>query len=173
VGFLVPIVVILGIGAAPTVLRMVMDAPPAESTGMMLSSAVAAGFVVASAIMFYRPLYSEMAPRMTTSQWTLTILGVGIIRPLVWVIGGAMIGGAVWRFLRTASPSSVTILAVIAAGIPLGFSVFSLVAQPAGHWVEIVIGLVFAILAVFFYHRLLPTAIQNDNSLASEKSSAN
>lgn len=165
VGFLVPIVIILGIGAAPAALRMVLNHHPAESTGMVLSATVATGFVIASAVMYYRPLYSEMAPRMSTSQWTLTILGLGVIRPLVWVFGGAMIGAVVWRFLRTASPASVTVPAAIAAIIPLGFAVLSLAAGPAGHWVETLVGLGFAVAAVYFYRRFLTTALRNDASL--------
>jgi hypothetical protein len=140
---------------------------------MILSATVAAGFVIASAVMFYRPLYDEMAPRMSTSQWTLTVLGLGVIRPLVWVFGGAMIGAVVWRFLRTASPASVTVPAVIAAAIPLGFAVLSLAAGPAGHWVETLVGLAFAAAAVYVYPRFLATAIRNDASLAGAKSPSN
>jgi hypothetical protein len=173
VGLLLPIVAILGIGAAPAALRMVINHAPAESTGMLLSATVAAGFVIASAVMFYRPLYSEMAPRMSTSQWTLTVLGLGVIRPLVWVFGGAMIGAVVWRFLRTASPASVTVPAVIAAAIPLGFAVLSLAAAPAGHWVETLVGIAFSAAAVYFYHRFLATATRNDASMSAGKSATN
>lgn len=165
VGVLIPVVVVLAISAVPIGWRMVTTMAPRESRGMMLSGAVAAGYVIASAIMFYRPLFTEMAPRMTTSQWTLTIFGLGVIRPMVWIFGGAMIGAVVWRFLRTASPASVTIPAVIAAVVPFGFSILSLAAGPAGHWAETVVGLAFAVAASFLYHRFLPTAIRHDAAL--------
>lgn len=168
VGLLLPIVVVLGIGAAPGALRIVLDSPPRESTGLLLSGAVAAGYVAASAIVFYQPLFNEMAPRMTTSQWTLTIFGLAVIRPLVWVLSGAMIGGVVWRYLRTASPASITIPAVIAISIPLGFSVISLAAGSSGYWAETIIGFGFALMAVFFYHRFMLAAIRNDAALATE-----
>ena len=168
VGVLLPIVIILGIGAIPAALRMVLNSAPLESTGMLLSGALAAGYVVASGIMFYRPLYAELAPQMTTSQWTLTIFGLAVIRPVVWVFAGAMIGAMVWRYVRTASPASVMIPAIIAVSIPLGFTLISLAVSPAGYWLETILGMIFAIVAVFFYYRFLPVALKNDAELGSE-----
>lgn len=168
VGLLLPIVIILGVGAIPAALRMVLNSAPRETTGMLLSGALAAGYVVASAIMFYRPLYAELAPQMTTSQWTLTIFGIAVIRPLVWVLAGAMTGAMVWRYVRTASPASILIPAIIAVSIPLGFSLVSLAASPAGYWLETILGVLFAGSAIFFYDRFLPVAIKNDAVLGSE-----
>lgn len=166
-GLLLPVVVILGIGAIPAALRMVVNPAPRESTGMLLSGAVAAGYVVASGIMFYRPLYSELAPRMTTSQWTLTIFGLAVIRPLVWIFSGAMIGAVVWRYLRTSWLASIVVPAAIAVAIPVGFSLLSLGASSGGYWLETIVGLIFALVAVFFYHRFLPVALKHDAGVGS------
>lgn len=167
-GLLIPVVLVLVIGAIPVALRMVMNLPPKESSGMMLSGATAAGYVAASSIIFYSPLYDQLMPRMTTSQWTLTIFGLAVIRPLVWVFGGAMIGTVVWRYLRTASPASIMMPGIIAGVLVIGFSILSLAAGPAGHWVETVVGLIFAVAAVFFYHRFLKTAIRNDDAIKTK-----
>ena len=164
VGLLIPVVLLLAVGAIPVALKMAMNMNPKESSGMMLSGAIAAGYVVASGIIFYGPLYEEMVPLMSTSQWTLTIFGLAVIRPIVWIFGGAMFGAVVWRYLRTASPASIMMPAIIASVIVLGFGILSLAAGPAGHWMEAAIGVIFMIVTIFFYHRFLATAIRNDET---------
>ena len=164
VGLLIPVVVILAICAIPVALKMALNMPPKESTGMILSGAVAAGYVIASGIVFYSPLYDQLMPRMSTSQWTLTIFGLAVVRPIVWILGGSMLGAIVWRYLRTASPASIMLPAVIAGVLVIGYSILSLASSPAGHWAETVVGILFAVAAIFFYHRFMETAIRNDDA---------
>ena len=163
-GILLPLVVILVIGAAPAALRMTLALRPNERTGMMLSAAVAAGFAIGSVVVFYWPLLSELPPIMSTSQWTLTILGVAIIRPLVWVYSGAILGAVVWRYLRDASLPGIAVPVAIAIGLPLVFSIASLAAAPAGLWVSSLLGLLFATAAVYLHTRFLATALSSDDA---------
>src|SRR5690606_5456359 len=139
-GLLLPLVVILAIGAAPAALRMALAMPPKESNGMMLSAGVAAGYMIGSVIVFYWPLYTELSPIMTTSEWTLTILGVTVVHHLVWVYSGAILGAVVWRYLRDATLAAIAMPAGIAIGLPLAFSLVSLAVSPAGLWAAIVVG---------------------------------
>lgn len=166
-GIFLPIVVILAIAAGPGALRMALAMPPRESTGMMLTASAAAGYTVGSAIVFYWPLFTEMPPIMPTSQWTLTILGVAVIRPLVWVYSGAIIGAVVWRYLRNASLPGVAIPAAIAIGLPLAFSITTLAIAPIGLWASVIVGLIFACAAVYLHIRFLRTAIDNDGSMGT------
>lgn len=165
-GILLPLVVLLAIAAAPAALRMALSLPPRESTGMILTAGAAAGYVVGSSAVFYWPMFTEMAPVMSTSQWTLTILGVAVIRPLVWVYSGAMLGAVVWRYLRNASLPGIAVPASIAIGLPLIFSIVSLVVASTGLWISTVIGLIFSAAAVYLHARFLNTAFSNDKSLA-------
>lgn len=160
-GILLPAVTILVIAGFPYALRIATGIQPKESTGMLLSAATAAGYVFASASVFFRPLASETAPMLSTSEWTLTIIGLSIIRPLVWIFGGAMIGAVVWRFIKTADLGSVLIPGSIAIALPMLFTVFTLSAEPTGLWSETILGLLFAGGAWFLYRRFLSIALRN------------
>lgn len=162
-GILLPLVVILVVGTAPGGLRMALTMPALEQTGMILSAAVAAGAMIGSAAVFYWPLFDEIAPIMSTSEWTLTILGVAIIRPLVWVSSAAMLGAVVWRYFQTASLPSIAAPASIAIGLPFGYSLVSLATGPTGLWTSIVAGIAFATVAIYFLLRFQQAAIQNDD----------
>ena len=57
--------------------------------------------------------------------------------------------------------------AAIAGAIPLGFSLGSLAVAPVGYWPETILGLIFATLTVFLYHRFLPIALRNDATISA------
>ncbi len=154
-GILLPLIMILVIGAAPAALRMVLTMPSREETGGMLSASVAAGYMIGSATVFYWPLFSEIPPIMSTSQWTLTILGIAVVRPMVWILSGAMIGAVVWRYLRDASLPGVASPAALAIGLPFGYSLLSLAVGPTGLWTSMIVGIAFAGAAGFFHTKFL------------------
>lgn len=159
-GLLLPLAMILVISAAPAALRMALDMPAQESTGTILTASVAAGYVISSAIVHYWSLYAELPPVMPTSKWTLTILGIAVIRPLVWVFFGALIGAFVWRYMRTSSLSQVAVPGTIAVALPLVFSLASLAVAPTGLWIATLVGIAFAAAAVFLHSYLLPGVLE-------------
>lgn len=162
-GFLLPMVMVLTIGAAPAALRMALALSPRETTGMLLSAGTAVGYVIGSATVFYWPLHAEMAPVMSTSEWTLTILGMAALRPLVWVSFGAILGAVVWRYLRDASPGGIAVPAAMAISLPLGYSLASLAIAPFGLWGSVTIGVVFAAAGVYLQSHFLKSALRNDS----------
>ncbi len=162
VGLLLPLILLLVIGGVPAGLRMALSMNPRESAGMMLSAGVAAGYLIGSAAVFYQPLGSEIPPIMSTSQWTLTIVGIAVFRPLIWVASGAMLGAVVWRYLATASLPGVAVPGAIAAGIPLLYTLFSLASAPAGLWTATLLSVVFAVASMFMLGRFIETARKND-----------
>lgn len=155
VGVLLPIVVVVAITAVTFVARVALSLNTRERTGMFLAAAAASGFVVASAIIFYQPLSQHPAPHISTSQWTLAILGISVIRPLVLILSGAMLGAVAFRYLRTMDPGTVIMPAIVAIAIPIGFGLVSMAAQSAGAWAEFLVGVVFAIVASWVYQRFL------------------
>ena len=154
-GLLLPLVMILTIGSAPAALRMALGMPPRESSGMFLSASVAAGYIVGAALAFYFPLYSQLGPIMSTSEWTLTILGIAVIRPVIWVYSGAMVGTVVWRYLQRDSLPEITIPAFIAVGFPVAFSLASLAIAPVGLWAAVTLGILFAVVSVLLQMRVV------------------
>lgn len=161
-GLVLPILTIAIIGALPYGLRLSTNMPARESSGVLLSAAVAAGYVIASAIVFFRPLFTESAPALGTSEWTLTIIGLAVVRPLVWIFGGAIIGAVVWRYIRTASLGAVMIPGIIAIALPLLFSLFTLGVESVSLWLEVVLGLIFAGAGWYLYRRYLLAAMKQN-----------
>lgn len=161
-GLLLPLIAILAIASAPAALRMALAMPPRESTGSLLSAGVGSGYAIGSAAVFYWPLFTESPPVMSTSQWTLTILGVALLRPLIWGFSGAMVGAVVWRYLRHASLPGVAVPAAMVLGILLISTLLLLATAPAGLWATTLVGLIFAAIAVWLHARFLDTAVRND-----------
>lgn len=162
-GILFPLIMIIVIGSAPAALRMALAMPPHEATGMMLSAAVASGYMIGAAIVFYRPLYYEIPPIMSTSEWTLTIAGIAVIHPIVWVYSSAVLGAVVWRNLGDSSVSGVAVPASIAVCLPLAFAVAGLALGPRGLWMSTVFGIVLAGFAVWLHARFLNTAVLREH----------
>lgn len=160
-GILLPLVMILAIGALPAALRMAVTMPPRESTGMMLSASVAAGYMIGSAIAFYFALYSEIPPIMSTSEWTLTVLGVAVVRPVVWVYSGAFIGAVVWRYLRNDSLPGIALPALTAIAVPVAYTIASLAVASTGLWPAVAVGIILAATAVVLYTRVLHVAVNH------------
>lgn len=159
-GLILPILTIAAIGALPYGLRLSTNMPPRESSGVLLSAAVAAGYVFASAVAFFRPLFTESAPTLGTSEWTLTIIGLAVIRPLVWIFAGAIIGAVVWRYMRTADLGAVMVPGIIAIALPLLFSLFTLGVASVSLWLEVLLGLIFAAAGWYLYRRYLLAAMK-------------
>lgn len=166
-GLLLPLIVILVIASAPGALRMALAMPPRENTGMMLSAGVAAGTVIGSAIVYYFPLYSQLPPLMSTSEWTLTIIGIAVVHPVIWVYSGAITGAVVWRYLRNASLPEIALPAAVAIALPLVFSILSLAIAPTGLWTATLAEAALAVSAVFLHTQFLRTLVNTsvaDNS---------
>lgn len=172
VGLLLPLVLLLVIGGVPAALRMALSMNPRESSGMMLSAAVTAGYLIGSAAVFYQPLGSEIPPMMSTSHWTLTIVGIAVFRPLIWVASGAMLGAVVWRYLANASLPGVAVPGAIAAGIPVLYTLLSVASAPAGLWTATLVSLVFAAAAMFLLGRFIETARTHDLKATSNTPTA-
>ncbi|MCA9835059.1 MAG: hypothetical protein KC435_13985 [Thermomicrobiales bacterium] len=162
-GILIPVLLIATIAGLPYGFRILIGLPPKEISGALLSAAVAAGYAIAAASTFYRPLAENGSPSISTRDWTLTIIGLGVIHPMVWIFSGAMIGAVVWRYIRTAEIGSIIIPGTIAVALPLLFTLLSIAVAGSGLWAEVILGVIFAGAAWYLYRRTLAIALKNTN----------
>lgn len=162
-GILIPVLLIATIAGLPYGFRLLIGLPPKEISGALLSASVAAGYTIASAITFYRPLAENGSPAINTRDWTLTVIGLSVIHPMVWIFSGAMIGIVVWRYIRTAEIGSIIVPGTIAAAVPLLFTLFSIGVAGSGLWAEVILGIIFAGGAWYLYRRALAVALKNTN----------
>jgi hypothetical protein len=137
--------------------------------GMILAGASAAGFSIGSSIVFWWPMIADPGPQTNVSDWTLTIIGTGLLRPVVITICGAMIGAGVWRYMLKPSTSVILLPAIGSVGGYLLLTFGSIQLQPSGNWPEFIWTLLIAIAVFALYRRVLDQAVATDRkALGSE-----
>ncbi len=80
--------------------------------GMTLGGLAAAGFATVSTFVYYWPSVFDDLPDRPVSQWTALLAGTVVIRPVVLILAGSLLGIAAWQYL-----ASRDVRAVLIAGI--------------------------------------------------------
>jgi hypothetical protein len=138
--------------------------------GMILAGTSAAGLAIGTSSTFWWPMTSGDGPLMDVSEWTLTVAGQVLLRPLVITLSGALIGAGVWRYMLHPQ-GSVALILPAASGV-LGIMVLalgSLATQPAGIWPEFLFTLVLAVVVFAVYRRTLDSATEADTAAMGER----
>ena len=161
-GLLLPLAAIAAIVGIPLALRQAMTLRNEIMDGLTLGGAVAGGISLGSAMVFAAPMLAGGGPESDASTWTLTTIGLTILRPLVWTLGGAMLGAAAWRYMRTQSIGGIIVPVAGAVGALLLSTLVALQLASAGLWPEVLWGLVVAIAVVVLYRMTLRAAIAED-----------
>ncbi len=162
VGLVIPAVAIAGVAAIPIALRRWPQFRNEVMDGVILTGASAAGFAIGASVIYWWPMIAEPGPQTNVSDWSLSIIGVSLLRPALITFCGAMIGAGVWRYMVTPSAS---VIVLPAAGGVLGYLLLtfgSIQLQAAGNWPEFLwAGVLLA--AVFpLFRRVLDGAIVTD-----------
>lgn len=161
-GLLLPLIAIAAIVGIPIAMRQSVSLRNEIMDGLTLAGAVAAGVSLGGAMVFAAPMLAGGGPASDAATWTLTTIGLTILRPVIWTLGGAMLGAAAWRYLRTQRIGGIVIpLAGAVAGLLL-FSFVAIQLAPAGLWAEVLWGVVVAAAIVVLYRMTLRGAIAED-----------
>jgi hypothetical protein len=161
-GLAIPAVAIIGIAGIPIALRRWPQFRNEVMDGMILTGATAAGFTIGAALVYWWPMIADAGPQTNVSDWTLSIIGVSIVRAVVITLCGAMIGAGVWRYMI--QPSSMFSALPAVAGV-LGYLLLtagSIQLQPQGNWPEFLWSLLVAAAVVVLYRRTLDQAVATD-----------
>ncbi len=172
VGLLIPAAIIAGLSAAPLLLRRWPQFANEVMDGMILSGTSGAGLAVGLAATFWWPMALGNAPLMNVRDWTLTIIGQAVLRPVVVTLAGTLIGAGVWRYMLDPK-ASIMVLAPAAGGVlcMLVLWLGSLAVQSEGIWPEFLLTLALAILAFVAYRRTLDLAIAADRATLGDSGS--
>jgi hypothetical protein len=161
-GLLLPAAAIVGIGAVPVVLRRWPQFRNEVMDGMIMAGASAAGLSIGLSIVTWLPMVDGDGPQTSVSDWTLMIVGISIVRPIVFTLCGAMIGAGVWRYMMRTS-SSLTIYPAVAGVVGIFLLVIgSLQLQSNGIWSEFLWTVLVAIATFVLYRRVLDQAVATD-----------
>ncbi len=163
-GILLPLAGLAGIVAAPIALRRFNRYRNEVMDGTILAGAGGAGFAIGSAIVFWAPIFDHRGPSIDVSDWTLTVIGMAILRPIVITLAGAMLGAGVWRYMKTPQRRVLILPAAGSIGGMILLYLGSLWIQPSGGglWPEVLwLGLI-AVAVFILYKLVLTSAITED-----------
>lgn len=162
VGVLVPTVALATIVASPLLARRFTPLGNEVMDGLTVAAAMGAGYAIGTAAVFVAPMFGQQGPPISPSAWTLTTIGLTIVRPVIWTLAAAMIGAGAWRYLFTGKLA--TALAPVGLGVaaPLLHALLSIQLAAIGLWAELVVGLAFAVVVAVLYRRTLADAIVED-----------
>lgn len=167
-GLLLPLLGLGAIAAVPIAMRRWPQFRNEVMDGVILCGTSAAGFAVGTAIVFWAPMISDEGPQTSVADWTLTTLGVVLLRPIVITLAGAMLGAGIWKYMLTSSVNALILPALASIGGILLLTFGSLQLQPSGLWPEVVWTLLIAIASFVVYRLVLDSAISSDRKVIDE-----
>jgi hypothetical protein len=170
-GIILPLMTIAAVVGVPTAMRQSMSLRNEVMDGLTLAGAVAAGFTLGTAMVFAAPMLTNGGPASDASGWTLTTIGVTIIRPLIWTLSGAMLGAGVWRYMLKSTLPSMLLPAIGGVGAPLLHTFVSIQLASTGLWPEVLWGIVVVVVVALLYRRVLATAIAQDRRVLGNDNS--
>lgn len=167
-GLLLPLLGLGAIAAVPIAMRRWPQFRNEVMDGVILCGTSAAGFAIGTAIVFWAPMVSDEGPQTSVADWTLTTLGVVLLRPIVITLAGAMLGAGIWKYMLTSSVNALILPALASIGGVLLLTFGSLQLQPSGLWPEVVWTLLIAIASFVVYRLVLDLAISSDRKVIDE-----
>ena len=150
-GILIPVLTGAAVLGGTIVLRRWPVFRNEITDGMTLGALAAGGFGTVSAFVYFWPSAFEDLPDRPVSQWTALLAGIVVIRPVVLILTGSLLGIAAWQYASSRDIRSMQVVGLAGVfgwlALPLG----SLLLAPSGAvsefiWyavVLIVVGVVF------------------------------
>lgn len=123
--------------------------------GMTLGALAAGSFATVSAFVYFWPSAFEDLPDRPVSQWTALLAGIVVIRPVVLILAGSLLGIAAWQYASSRDVRSVLVVGIAGVfgwlALPLG----SLLLTQSGAVPEFIwYAVVLIIVGVLFRHAL-------------------
>ncbi|MGH2534904.1 MAG: zinc ribbon domain-containing protein [Thermomicrobiales bacterium] len=124
--------------------------------GVTLAAAAGFGYAAATAIVYYWPVITDgNNPRIPLEDWTATLIGLTVVRPLLFGAFAALVGAGMWYYAMVLRPSELTLPVALGVGGIMLFSVGDLLVQPAGARWELLWGTVLLFALLFISFRLV------------------
>ena len=164
-GLVIPILTGAAVLAGPILLRRWPVFRNELSDGMTLGALAAAGFATLSSFVFFWPSVFDDLPDRPVEEWTAILAGTVVLRPVVLILAGSLLGIAAWQYAATRDLRPVILAG--AAGVfgwlalPLG----SLVLTQSGAVAEFVWYLVAAVVVGFLFRVVLNPTLERDRAV--------
>lgn len=152
-GVVIPAIVVIACAIAPVFMRRWPVLRNEIMDGVTLGAATGSGYAAATAVVHYWPaIVHGQNPGGDVSDWTATIVGLIVLRPLIYGAFAAVLCASIWQYAIDQRASSLTRGVVAGVGGIIVFSIIDLLIQPAGAAAELVWQLV-VVLALWFVTR--------------------
>jgi len=152
-GVVIPAIVVIACAIAPVFMRRWPVLRNEIMDGVTLGAATGSGYAAATAVVHYWPaIVHGQNPGGDVSDWTATIVGLIVLRPLIYGAFAAVLCASIWQYAIDQRASSLTRGVVAGVGGIIVFSIVDLLIQPAGAAAELVWQLV-VVLALWFVTR--------------------
>jgi hypothetical protein len=157
------------IGGAAVALRRFPQFRNEAMDSVIIGGAAAAGFVIGLSLVYWWPMVGDPGPVTSVQDWTLRIIGVGILRPAAFTLCGALLGFGVWLYATNRSFSVAGVPALLGG---LGLFLLSLVPttlQASGAWSEVIVTAILFAVAFPAYRFALDNAIAIDRQALGDE----
>ncbi len=173
-GILIPVILGAAVLGGPIFLRRWSVFRNEILDGFTLGGLAAAGFATLSAMVYFWPAATTNLPDRPVSDWTAIIAGIGVVRPIVLILSGSMLGAAIWQYTAGRKITDVIIPGVGGLIGWLGLAIGSLLFMPSGAVTEFIWYLIVLVIVGFVFREALARGLAQDREqLAGADGTAN
>lgn len=164
-GILVPVLVGAFVLGGPVLLRRWAMFRNEVLDGMTLGGLAAAGFGTLSGFVYFWPSVFDSLPDRPVGEWTAILAGIVVLRPIVLILAGSLLGIAAWQYASSKDVRPVLVTGIVGVfgwlALPLG----SLVLARSGAVAEFIWYLVALLVVGPFFREALNQGLARDRAV--------
>lgn len=162
-GIIIPAVVVIACAVAPILMRRFPVLRNEVMDGLTLGAAAGAGYAAATTIVHYWPaIVRDQNPGGDISDWTATLSGLIVVRPLLFAAFAALLCASIWQYALDQRSSSLVNGLVFGLGGIVFYSLIDMLLQPAGAAAELIWQLAVLFVMWFVVRRAIRSALAQD-----------
>jgi hypothetical protein len=162
-GIIIPAVVVIACAVAPILMRRFPVLRNEVMDGLTLGAASGAGYAAATTIVHYWPaIVRDQNPGGDISDWTATLAGLIVVRPLLFASFAALLCASIWQYALDQRSSSLVNGLVAGLGGIVFYSLIDMLIQPAGAAAELIWQLAVLFVMWFVVRRAIRSALAQD-----------
>jgi hypothetical protein len=171
-GMILPAITVVLLMIGPLFFRRLQTFRNEVMDGVTLGAAAGFGYAAATAIVYYWPLIGQgKHPAVPLEDWTATLIGLAVVRPLLFGVVTAMIGAGIWHYALSARTADLALPAMLGLGGLIVYSIGDLLTQSSGTRTELLWNAIILAIGLFISFRLvLQKALRYDRQIIGDPS---
>ncbi len=162
-GIIIPAIVVIACAVAPVLMRRFPVLRNEVMDGLTLGAASGAGYAAATTIVhFWSAIVRDQNPGGDISDWTATLSGLIVVRPLIFAGFVALLCAAIWQYALDQRSSSLINGVATGLGGIVFYSLIDMLIQPTGAAAELIWQLATAAVLWFVVRRAIRNALAQD-----------